>query len=283
MLEYQFVETNGIRLHVAQAGDENAPLVILLHGFPDFSYGWHAQIPFLVEHGFRVWAPDQRGYNLSDKPDDVRAYRMETLVQDVISLMDAAGSDQVYLAGHDWGAAVAWAVAIAATQRVKKIVIMNVPHPLVFAQALRSSFKQMLKSWYILYFQIPRLPEALLTANHARGAVNLLKLSGQEGTFNDADLAEYVRAWTQPNAMRSMINWYRAVGRYPPDMSSDLRVHVPTLIIWGAKDVALTRDMAQKSVEQCDDARLVMFEDATHWVQHDKPNEVNALLAEFFG
>lgn len=280
-IPYRFIETSGIRLHVAQAGDENAPLVILLHGFPDFSHGWHAQISFLVEHGYRVWAPDQRGYNLSDKPGDIRAYRMDALVQDVIGLIDAAGVEQVYLVGHDWGAAVAWGVALAAPQRVRKLVIMNVPHPLVFAQTLRGSFRQMLKSWYILFFQLPRLPEALLTRNHASGAVSLLKASGLPTTFTDQDFAQYVRAWTQPNAMRSMINWYRAIIRSQPNLSGDLRVHLPTLIIWGARDVALTLEMAQKSIEMCVDGRLVIFEDATHWVQHDKPNEVNALLADF--
>lgn len=278
---YQFIETNGIRLHVAQAGDANAPLVILLHGFPDFSYGWHHQIPFLVKQSFRVWAPDQRGYNLSDKPADVRAYRMEMLVQDVIGLIHAAGGKPVYLVGHDWGAAVAWSVALAAPHLIKKLVIMNVPHPLVFAQTLRSSRKQLLKSWYIAFFQIPRLPEWLLTRNNASGGIQFLKASGLPTTFTDADLAEYARAWMQPNAMRSMINWYRAIARHQPDMSGDMRVHVPTLVIWGEDDVALTLDMARKSVEMCDDGRLVTFSGATHWVQDDKPDEVNTLLANF--
>lgn len=281
MLEYQFIETNGVRLHVAQAGDENAPLVILLHGFPDFSYGWHHQIPFLVAHGFRVWAPDQRGYNLSDKPADVRVYRMEMLVQDVIGLINMAGGKPVYLVGHDWGAAVAWSVALAAPHLIKKLVIMNVPHPLVFAQTLRSSFRQMLKSWYILFFQIPRLPEWLLTRNNASGGIQFLKASGLPTTFTDVDLGEYARAWTQPHAMRSMINWYRALARHQPNMSGDMRIHMPTLVIWGEDDVALTLDMARKSVGMCDDGQLVTFPGATHWVQDDKPDEVNALLADF--
>lgn len=281
MIEHQYIETNGIRLHVAQAGAQDAPLVILLHGFPEFWYGWHRQIAFLAEQGYRVWAPDQRGYNLSDKPDGVASYKIELLVQDVIGLI-AAGEETVYLAGHDWGAAVAWGVALTAPERLKKLAILNVPHPKVFARTLRSTPGQMLKSWYILFFQLPWLPETLMTNRNARGATEMLKKSSLPTTFSDAELAEYQRAWLIPGAMRSMINWYRAIGRYQPDTSGEMRVRVPTLVLWGAKDVALTSEMARESVDLCDDGRLVMFEDATHWVQHDQPDEVNAHLRAFF-
>ncbi|MEP7291451.1 MAG: alpha/beta hydrolase [Chloroflexota bacterium] len=280
-ITHRFIETNGIRLNVTEAGAEDAPLVILLHGFPEFWYGWHAQITFLAEHGYRVWAPDQRGYNLSDKPAGVKAYRVETLVQDVLSLIDASGQHTVYLVGHDWGAAVAWAVVLAAPERLKKLVILNVPHPTVFIDTLRRSPRQMLKSWYIAFFQLPRLPEALLGANHARRMVQALKSSGLPATFSDADIAEYVRAWTQPGALHAMINWYRAAVRFQPPKPADSRIRVPTLVIWGAQDVALTREMAQKSVDLCDDGRLVVFEEASHWVQHDQRDQVNELLAEF--
>lgn len=199
-------------------------------------------------------------------------------MQDIIGLIDAAGQETVYLVGHDWGAMVAWGVALAAPKRLKKLAILNVPHPTVFMDALRSSPKQMLKSWYVAFFQIPRLPEALLGANHARRMVQALKASGLPDTFSDTEIAEYVKAWEQPGALSAMINWYRAIARYQPPKP---RIHIPTLVIWGAQDIALTREMAQKSVEFCDDGRLVLFEDATHWVQHDQREQVNALLAEF--
>lgn len=276
-----FIETNGVRLHVVQAGAPTDPLVILLHGYPDFWYGWRAQITFLAQHGYRVWAPDQRGYNLSEKPRGVKAYRMEALVQDVIGLIDASGEQTVYLAGHDWGAAVAWGVALAAPERLKKLVILNVPHPKVFIDTLRTNRAQMRKSWYIFFFQIPMLPEYLLTRQNARAARQALVASAHPNTFTEADLNAYVRAWALPDAMRSMINWYRAIVRYPMTMPANPRIYVPTLILWGAQDIALTREMAQQSLVLCDDGRLAMFEDATHWVQDDKPNEVNALLAEF--
>ena len=155
MMNYEYIETNGIRLHVAQAGSDDKPLVILLHGFPEFSYGWRKQIPYLVEAGYRVWAPDQRGYNLSDKPEGLAAYSIDELAADVIGLIDAAGEKKVFLVGHDWGAAVAWWVAAKYPERLKKLITLNVPHHSVMRKTLRSNFSQLRKSWYIGFFQIP--------------------------------------------------------------------------------------------------------------------------------
>jgi pimeloyl-ACP methyl ester carboxylesterase len=270
-IDHRMIKTNGVTLHVAQAGAEDAPLVLMLHGFPEFWYGWRKQIEYLAANGYRVWVPDQRGYNLSEKPSGINAYR----------LLDAAGVESAYLVGHDWGAGVAWAAALAHPQRFKKLVIMNVPHPKVLADNLRSNPKQMLKSWYIGFFQLPLLPEALLSAGSYSGMVRALVGSGTPRTFSDADIREYVAAWQQPGALTAMINWYRAVVRHQPPMPDDPRIHIPTLVIWGAKDVALTREMAQQSVAYCDDGRLVMFEAATHWVHHDETEGVNALLSEF--
>jgi pimeloyl-ACP methyl ester carboxylesterase len=280
-IDHQFVPTNGVRLHVAQAGAPDAPLVILLHGFPEFWYGWRDQIPFLAEHGYRVWCPDQRGYNLSDKPKGIDAYRIDTLGRDIIGLMDAAGQEQVCLVGHDWGGGVAWALALNHPERLKKLAIMNTLHPTVFRDALRHNRRQRRKSWYFGAMQIPALPEMLLTMGDARVATQLLLRSGRPGTLSDAEIAEYVRAWKQPGAMTAMINWYRAAAQRPYSIPKDTRVRVPTLVLWGAQDVALEADMAQKSIEMCEDGRLVMFDNATHWVQHDEPQQVNALLGEF--
>ncbi len=280
-IEHHRVTTNGISLHVAQAGPEDGELVILLHGFPEFWYGWLRQIGFLAAHGYRVWAPDQRGYNLSDKPAGIDAYRYATLVADVIGLIDASGREQAYLVGHDWGAAVAWATANSHPDRLKKLAILNVPHPLVFYETLRSSRTQMLRSLYFGFFQIPRLPEFLMTVGDGVLGTQMLFLSSHPRTFSDAEIAEYLRAWKQPGAMTAMINWYRAVVQRAPQMPANPRITVPTLVVWGAEDVALSVDMAQKSVDLCDDGRLVLFEDATHWVHHDKPEQVNALLADF--
>ncbi|MBZ0298971.1 MAG: alpha/beta hydrolase [Anaerolineae bacterium] len=282
LYDHLTIETNGIHLHVVQAGPEDGPLVILLHGFPEFWYGWKAQIDALAEQGFRVWAPDQRGYNLSDKPQGIAAYVLDTLAADVIGLIDAAGAEQVFLGGHDWGAAVAWWVALTNPQRLKKLVIANVPHPVVFRQHLQSNVAQMRKSWYMFLFQLPGLPEAILRRDHYQGGIEALRASAKPDTFTDEDFRYYRAAWSQPGALTGMLNWYRALFRTPATPPADSRVHVPTLMLWGAQDTALSVEMAQPSIDLCDDGRLVLFEDATHWVLHDQAAQVCAQMAEFF-
>lgn len=280
--EETFIETNGIKLHVIMAGPKDSPPVILLHGFPEFWYGWRKQIPVLAEAGFRVVVPDQRGYNLSDKPKGIKANRLDILVADVLGLIDALGYDKVRLIGHDWGAIVAWALAIWHPERLLKLGILNVPHPSVMTKSLlKGDREQLRRSWYVFAFQIPWLPEFFLRRNDWRNAVRVLRGSAKIHTFKNEDIAEYKKSWSQPGAMTAMINWYRAVVRHRPKMPKDPRVTVPTLMLWGKQDVALSHRMAQPSIDYCDDGKLVSFEDATHWVQHDAADEVNHLLLEF--
>ncbi len=279
--DHQMIETNGVTLHVVQAGPPDGPLVILLHGFPEFWYGWRHQIDALADRGFRVWAPDQRGYHLSDKPAGTAAYNLDLLAADIIGLIDAAGQEQVFLAGHDWGANVAWWTAIKYPQRLKKLAILNVPHPEVFMEHVRRP-KQLLKSWYVFFFQIPRLPEMLMSLGNYNALRRAMRGSGQPGTFSDDNMTHYLRAWSQPGAVTGMLNWYRAIMRVRPGPVEDTQVHVPTLMLWGAQDVALTVEMARPSIERCDEGQLVVFEDATHWVQHDKAAEVSQMLGDFF-
>lgn len=281
-LEHHTVTTNGVYLHVVQAGPDDGELVILLHGFPEFWYGWRAQIPALVAAGYRVWIPDQRGYNLSEKPTDVFAYSLDKLALDIVGLIDAAGRQKAFVVGHDWGAAVAWWVAAKYPERVQKLAILNVPHPSVMFGNIRNNPRQLRRSWYIGVFQIPKLPELLLTGGDAQGGILLLLKSSNPGSFTDREIPHYIRAWKQRGAMTAMLNWYRAIVQYPPDITSDTRIHVPVLIIWGKRDVALIPESAPQSLDYCDDGRLVMLENATHWVQHDEPERVNALLLEHF-
>jgi pimeloyl-ACP methyl ester carboxylesterase len=281
-LEHHMVKTNGVRLHVVQAGPQTGDLVMLLHGFPECWYGWRKQIPALAAAGFRVWAPDQRGYNLSDKPPGLAAYSLDELARDVIGLIDAAGCDQAYVVGHDWGAAVAWWVAMRYPERLKKLAILNVPHPSVMRSTLQNNPAQMARSWYIAFFQLPWLPERLMGMAGARAAESLFKRTANPGSFSDADITEYKKAWQQPGALTAMLNWYRSIAQRPAASPPDRRVHVPTLILWGVNDVALTREMARASQDYCDDAKLVWFDNATHWVQHDAPDRVNQELLDFF-
>jgi epoxide hydrolase 4 len=279
--EHTTLSVNGINLHVVYAGPQNGAPLVLLHGFPEFWRGWAKQIPALVLAGYRVIVPDQRGYNLSDAPKDVRAYSIDTLSKDIIGILDHFGIEQTYLVGHDWGAAVAWTVAIQYPERVKKLGILNVPHPAVMMKFIGKSPKQMLKSWYIGFFQIPGLADWLMGLNNFAGVINMLKASGKPSTFSEADLDEYRKAYANAGGLTGMINWYRALMRFRPAMPNKARVEMPTLILWGRQDLALSAEMAQDSLKFCKNGELIYFENATHWVQHDQAEAVNAHLVAF--
>lgn len=281
-LEHVILPTNGIRLHLVQGGSRYGTLVILLHGFPEFWYGWRHQIQPLADAGFRVWVPDQRGYNLSDKPKGISSYRLDELARDIIGLIDAAGVDKCYLAGHDWGAAVAWWVALHYPDRLHRLAILNVPHPAVMMKTLFSSFSQLRRSWYMFFFQVPFLAEAILRNNDWEAMVNILVKDSRSGSFSQDDIERYRQAWWHQDAITSMLNWYRAAFQMSPDLSADLRIQVPTLMLWGAQDKALSYDMAQPSLDLCDDGELITFENSSHWVQHDEAEAVNKHLVDFF-
>jgi pimeloyl-ACP methyl ester carboxylesterase len=280
-LRESMVSTGDVRLHVVEAGPADGPLVILLHGFPEFWYGWRRQIGPLAAAGYRVLAPDQRGYNTSDKPGRVRDYGIDLLARDVVGLIDACGRQRCSLVGHDWGAAVGWWTAIRYPQRLDRLAILNVPHPIVMRRQLRRSMSQLRKSWYMFFFQLPWLPEKLLSLRRYRSALDGLRGTSRPGSFTDADLLQYVDAWSQPGAMTTMIHWYRAMLRVPPGKLESIRVRVPTQIIWGARDRFLGADMVEPSAALCDNVRAHFLEEATHWVQHDEFQQVNDLLLHF--
>lgn len=281
-LEHHEVATNGLRLHVVQCGPLDGPLVILLHGFPDFWYGWRDQLPVLAAAGYRVWAPDQRGYNLSDKPVGIREYTLPKLAADIIGLLDAAGRPQASLVGHDWGGIVAWHLATYHPDRVARAAILNVPHPAVLPVGFWRLPSQLLRSWYMFFFQLPWLPEKLISRRNWRFGVLSLRGTSCRGTFSDADTALYKAAWAQPRALTSMINWYRAF-RYGLGQRGvgPRRVPVPVQIIWGRKDVFLDARLAELSLRLCDQGQLHYFPEATHWVQHEEAAAVNELLLKF--
>lgn len=279
-LEENFIETNGIRLHVVQAGPKSGMPVLFLHGFPETWRSWIRQIPALHDAGFRLILPDQRGYNLSDKPKGIKNYRIDELVKDILGLIDALEYEKVNLVGHDWGAIVAWTLAYQYPERLQRLGILNVPHPLVMRRFLLQDFDQMRRSWYAFFFQLPWLPEIGMCADDWRGAVRALRGSGLVHTFTNEDIAEYKQAWSQPGAMTSMINWYRAL-RYQTRLPQEMRIRVPTLMMWGMKDFALTHRMARPSIDHCEQGKLIFFPEATHWVQRDAAEEVNHYLIDF--
>lgn len=278
LLRDQFVDLGGIQLHVKQAGPEHGQPVLLLHGFPEFWYGWRHQIPPLAMAGYRVIVPDQRGYNLSDKRPRVADYAVHRLTEDVAGLLDALDCRQVNLVGHDWGGGIAWWFAQRFPDRVKKLVVLNCPHGDVFVRHLTSNPRQMLRSWYILWFQLPVLPEWIASWRNWQYVCRALRQEGGDDAFSDEDLEHYRQAWSQPGAFRAMINWYRALLRHRPKTSGNRRLATPTLLIWGAQDRALGREMAPDSIAMCDNGRLELIETAGHFVQHDAPARVNELL-----
>jgi len=282
-LDHLTISTNGVRLHVVAAGPEQRPLVILLHGFPEFWYCWRRQIGPLVEAGYRVWAPDQRGYNTSDKPRGRDAYRLDALAEDVVGLIDAADRRKAAVIGHDWGGAVAWRLGSLYPDRLDRIAVINVPHPRVFMALVRRSPRQLLRSWYMFAFQFPSLPEWVARRNHWQTMVEGLLESSRPGTFSDADIEQYRNAWSQPGAFTAMVNWYRAnFWRGLGEMGAE-KIATPALMIWGARDKFIGREAAQPSVDLCADGRLELIEEATHWVHHEEPERVNRLLVEFLG
>ena len=280
-LEHLTISTNGLRLHVVAAGPEQGPLVILLHGFPEFWYGWRHQIGPLAEAGYRVWAPDQRGYNTSDKPRGRAAYRLDALAEDVVGLIDAADRRKAAIIGHDWGGAVAWRLGSLYPDRVDRLAVLNVPHPRVFMALLRRSPRQLLRSWYIFAFQCPRLPEWAARRHDWRAMLDGLRQSSRTGTFSDADIKRYRETWSQPGAFTAMVNWYRASFWRSHGAMGTVRIAVPTLLIWGARDKFIGREAAQPSLDLCANGRLVFIEEATHWVHHEEPERVNELIVDF--
>jgi pimeloyl-ACP methyl ester carboxylesterase len=279
--EETFIKTNGIQLHTVMAGPQSGAPFVLLHGFPETWRCWIRQAPALAQAGCRVIMPDQRGYNLSDRPPGIKSYCVGELTKDILGLIDALNYDKVNLVGHDFGALIAWMLAIEHPERFHRLGIINVPHPAVMKRFLQRDLEQMRRSLYALYFQLPWLPETIMSIGNYRVTALGMRRSGKHNAFTEEDIEKYKEAWSQPGAVTAMLNWYRAALRYPPEITNGMRVQIPALILWGVKDFALSRRMARPSLDYCDDGRLIFFPDATHWVQREEADEVNRHLLEF--
>ena len=281
LLTHHEATVNGIRLHYVEAG--RGPLVVLLHGFPEFWYSWRHQIPALAAAGYRVVAPDMRGFNESEKPPGVNSYRITALVEDVVGLFRHAGEEHASLAGHDWGGVVAWYVAMRCPDVVSRLVILNAPHPGIFLRELRT-LGQLRRSWYMFFFQLPWLPEAVYRAIGPR----LLRRTFRNDpvrpdAFTSEDVQRYLGALAQPGAVTAGINYYRAIVRRGPwKMRHQAgRIHVPTLVIWGEQDRYLGIRLTEGLEHWVPDIRVERIHDASHWIQQDAPDRVSELMADF--
>jgi epoxide hydrolase 4 len=255
-------------------------IVILLHGFPEFWWAWRHQITPLAEHGFHVVAPDTRGYNLSEAPQEISAYRLPTLVADVVALANGFGADRFRLVGHDWGGVVAWGVGTSHPNRIDRLVVMNAPHPdLWTSEALRHP-TQALRSSYVALFQLPWLPEAVLKALNFGVLRKLVQSSARSDTFKPGELDQYQAAWSRPGALTAMLNYYRALREHRPS-HPPARIPAPTLVLWGEDDRFLELHLAKDTLKLCDHGRLSTVKGATHWLHLEEPDRVNSELLAF--
>jgi epoxide hydrolase 4 len=272
---------NGVRLHYVETGD--GPLIVLLHGFPEFWYSWRHQIAALAAGGFRVIAPDMRGYNLSGKPKGVHAYRLEALTGDVAGLIRHAGAARATVVGHDWGGVVAWHVPIHHPDAVERLIILNAPHPGAARREIRT-LAQLRKSWYIFFFQLSGLPEWSIRRGEFAGMAKMLRTEPvRPGAFTAEDVRLYQEAIARPGALTAALNYYRALFRrswrewskpIPP-------ITIPTLVIWGERDPYLGLPLLEGLREWVPDLRVERVPDASHWIQVDAPEKVNGLMIEF--
>lgn len=275
----QRIKAGALQLNVLDTG-AGEPL-LLLHGFPDFHYGWRKQVPVFEDEGYRLIVPDQRGYNLSDKPNGAKAYQLDLLGQDMLNLLDSLGIAACCVIGHDWGGEVAWWLAHHHPQRVKGAVILNAPHPRSFQNYIKQERSQLFKSWYMFAFQLPGLPEWALSRGRFVHFAQNLKDGAKRGAFTEQDLEKYREAWSQPGAFTAMLNWYRAILQAPAKPFPSTAIKPPVLILWGKKDAYLEAGLAEASLQECAAGKVEYAKYAGHWVQHDDPEWVNDQIRDF--
>jgi epoxide hydrolase 4 len=277
--EHRDIITNGIRMHYVTQG--SGPLIVLLHGFPEFWYSWRYQIPFLAEHGYTVVAPDLRGYNDTDKPRT--GYDVATLTRDIAGLIHGLGQEKAIIVGHDWGGVLAWVFAARYPQMTERLIVMNAPHPQAMRREMRT-LKQLRKSWYVFFFQIPWLPEYVLLRKHANEVGRMLRGAAvQKAAFPREITAKFQQAMSKPGAMKAALNYYRQLFRLRPlyARGSKTRIGAPTLLIWGVQDIALGIELTNGLEQWVDNIKIERIPDSGHWVQQEQPEKVNRLMLDF--
>jgi pimeloyl-ACP methyl ester carboxylesterase len=286
----EFVVANGLSFEVETAGDPRSDrLALLLHGFPEHAYSWRHQLPLFARLGYRVWAPNQRGYGKSSKPKGVRSYRIDELVADVAALIDASGKRRVTLVGHDWGGLVAWEFAARQARPLERLVILNAPHPARFREELVSNRAQRRRSRYAAFFQLPWLPEWLFRRNGAAAIAQAFRsMAIDKSRFPDEVLAVFQQNALQPGALTAMLNWYRANGRHcgalgEPAPATSPIIDAPTLLIWGEEDTALGKETTFGTERFVTDLTLRYLPRVSHWVQQEAPEAVNEILESWLG
>jgi epoxide hydrolase 4 len=281
--QHRDIITNAIRMHYVTQG--KGPLIVLLHGFPEFWYSWRLQIPFLAELGYTVVAPDLRGYNDTDKP--ARGYDVSTLLLDIVGLIKGLGYEKAVIVGHDWGGALAWSFALKYPQLTERLIILNAPHPEAMQRELRT-WKQLRQSWYIFALQVPWLPEYFLGRDHAAQIGKMIyQAAFQKAAFPPEVLERYRVAMSKPGSLHASISYYRmlfrALLRQSTTKKDDAQIITPTLLIWGERDVALNIALTTGLEKWVPNILIKRIPDSGHWVQQEKPELVNKFLEDFLG
>jgi pimeloyl-ACP methyl ester carboxylesterase len=283
----EFVAANGLSFEVQTAGDPRSErLALLLHGFPEHAFSWRHQLPLFARLGYRVWAPNQRGYGKTSKPKRVASYRIDALVADVAGLIDAAGKRSVTLVGHDWGGLVAWEVALRKTRPLERLVIMNVPHPVRFREELARNPAQRRRSRYAAFFQLPWLPEWLFRRKGAAAIAEAFRgMAIDKSRFPDDVIAVFQQNALEPGALTAMLNWYRAAGRHFGALAAGPSpiIDTPTLLIWGEADTALGKETTFGTERFVSDLTVRYLPRVSHWVQQEAPEAVNEILERWLG
>lgn len=273
-MEHAFQKVNGINIHYVTEG--SGPLVVMLHGFPENSYSWRHQIPALSKN-FKVVAPDLRGYGETDRPKEVSAYHLDNLVSDLTGLIQALGYKKAHIVGHDWGGAVAWRTALTKPEFIDRLVVINAPHPYPFTKALRSNFRQILRSWFMFFFLIPRLPEYFFNLSPQKFMDQVF------GTvLNEEDIAKYREPLEKPGAFTAALNYYRASLSTRASQLSEKQITLPTLLIWGEEDPALGKELTYNMEPLFSGPfQIAYLPHAGHFVHEERPDQVNRLLLPF--
>ncbi|AFZ36983.1 Soluble epoxide hydrolase [Stanieria cyanosphaera PCC 7437] len=276
-----YVHTNGINLHYVTQGEGR--LMLMLHGFPEFWYSWRHQIPEFAQD-YKVVAIDLRGYNDSDKPKDVEAYKMSELTKDIEGVIEGLGYQSCILVGHDWGGAIAWSFAYAHPEMVDKLIVLNLPHPAKFAQGLHSP-QQLLKSWYMFFFQLPLLPELIIQSNdYELISFAFTNMAVDKSAFSQEDLEAYKDAAAKRGALTAMLNYYRNIfdnSFLTNNQQQWKMLDLPTLMIWGENDTALGKELTYGTEEYVSNFQIKYIPNCSHWVQQERPELVNQYMREF--
>ena len=259
-------------------------LILCLHGFPESSFSWRNQIPVLANLGYKVWAPNLRGYGNSSKPKKVSDYSVDKILKDIFGLIKKSEASQVILLGHDWGGALAWYYAAQELSPIEKLITLNGPHPLAFKKSM--DWRQKFMSWYIYFFQLPYLPEWLLGFNQCWMIGKIFEKTCVNRDLFSAEIKDVYRAAaSQPGSLKAMINYYRAFFWFPVKFAKanqkKKNISIPSLIIWGEQDIALSKEIALNTKSYVDNLLIKFIPNGSHWIQQDCPQEVNRILTDF--